>query len=496
VDYTLIERQVRILGVSTVAMRSSLQVLACLCLHAWSSANAECLCSVDASSSLEQEVRNGFWTSDYVGLIEIQSTKTKTFSHEENVADWNPKTLQSEETTRVMTEHRLVAKFTPIRVYKGERSATYVETATEASSCGVAFEPGSRYLVYATGSDEEGHILTGTCTRTAPAEKAAQDMEALNAITRSRSVLFQSSTAELRFNEALALIRLNTDEGDELSQAMTTAEELSRSDPLSGYSQTLQAELLSTWHLADDGRSTELRQDILALADEALRLNPKLAQAHVARARTYMSAFKLKEAGEEIQTALRIDPQLEGALFVQADIYFRLNNSVTAESWMQHFIAVTKQPIQKANGYQWIGNMRRDYAYHPEAIHRPTDLLLAKLAYRKSIDLDPNNARRLAEFAAFLNEFSADFAGAETYATKSLAVQESPHARYHLAAARYQALQAKGAAIDAQSLRESIADIGTSTGISLDVAVDYPGFRDVINVRLTRLQRRMQSADR
>jgi Tfp pilus assembly protein PilF len=209
-----------------------------------------------------------------------------------------------------------------------------------------------------------------------------------------------------------------------------------------------------------------------------------------------MSAFKLKEAGEEIQTALRIDPQLEGALFVQADIYFRLNNSVTAESWMKHFIAATKRPIQKATGYQWIGNMWRAYANHPQAIHRPTHLLLAKLAYRNAMDLDPDNARRMADFAAFMNEFSADFVAAETYATKSLAVQESPHARYHLAAARYQALQAKAATIDAQALRQSIAEIGASTGISLDEAVDYPGFPDVINVRLTRLQRRAQSPDR
>jgi tetratricopeptide (TPR) repeat protein len=441
---------------------------------------------------LEQEVRNGLWTSDFVGLIEIQATKTRTYSHEENVADRNPKTLQLEESRRVFTEHLLVASFTPIRIYKGEQSAKYVETATEASSCGLALEPGSRYLVYATGSDEEGHVLTGTCTRTVPAEKAAQDVEALNAITRPVSVLFQSSQAALRFNEALELIRLSTDEGDELSQAMTTADELARSDPLSGYSQTLQAELLSTWHLADEGRSTELRQDILALADEALRLNPKLAQAHVARARTYMSAWKLKEAGEEIQTALRMDPQLEGALFVQADIYFRLNNSVTAESWMKHFIAATKRPIQKATGYQWIGNMRRVYANDPRAIHRQTDLPMAAVAYRSAMNLDPDNPRRMADFAAFMNEFSADFVTAETYANKSLAVEETPHARYQLAAARYQALQAKGAAIDAQSLRESIDEIAASTGIPLDQAVEYGGFHDVIHARLSRLQRQVQ----
>ena len=334
--------------------------------------------------------------------------------------------------------------------------------------------------------------------RTTLAEESTEDLEILNALTKPVSVVFQLSGPELRFNEALDLIHSYSGEGEgeELSQAMAIAEELYRSALLSGYSQALRAEMLSTWQLADDGEPMELRQEIFALTDEALRINPKLAQAHVARARTYARASKLMEAEEEIQTALRIQPQLDSAIFVQAEIYRRPNSYSKAESWMRNFIAVTKQPVQKANGYQWLGNMWRDIAYHPEGLNRQVNLLMATSAFQSSINLDPHDARRLVNFAAFLNEYPADFAAAEKYAIKALAEQESPLARYHLAAARYQALQAKGAEIDEQSLRESITEIEASTGVSLDQAVQFGGFLEVIHVRLLRLQRRAQSPDR
>jgi tetratricopeptide (TPR) repeat protein len=398
----------------------------------------------------------------------------------------------------VVEEHLLVADFSTQHIYKGEQSPTQVETRTEADACGVALKPGSRYLVYAHGPDETGRIFTGRCLRTALAEESTQDIEILNAVTMPASALLHPAAPELRFNEALDLIHSGTSEGkdEELSQAMMIAEELAGSEPLSGFSQALQAEILSIFLLAEYNEDIELQQQVFGLTDEALRINPNLAQAHVARARAYANSRKFMEAEEAIQTAFRIQPQLPSAIFVQADIYRLSNHSMPAWNWIRSFIAVVKQPAKKANAYQWLGNMWRDYAYHPEAVNREMHLTMAKVAYRSSIDLGPNDAWRLINFAVFLNEYPADFAGAESYAVKALAIQESPMARYHLAAARYQALQAKAAAIDAQALRESIAEIGASTAISLDEAVDYPGFRDVINVRLTRLQRRAQSTDR
>jgi tetratricopeptide (TPR) repeat protein len=468
------------------------KALALLLLCAWSNSWAACSCWKD-NSPLEQKVMNSFRAADYAALIEVTSTEVITVTREENVAIWNPRTLQSEDGTRVVNESLLVAKFKPLRIYKGEKSPTVVQTQAGADSCGVDLKPGSKYLVYASGPEDDGHIFTSICSRTALVEESTQDIEVLNLTARSGSAVFQPSGSSLRFNDAIVLIQSDADDGEGLAQAMTISQRLAQSDPLSGYSQTLQAEALSTWNLGDNGEPVELQQEILTLTDEALRINPKLAQAHVVRARTYAKASKLTEAEEEIKLALNLEPQLGGAIFAQADIYRRAADHANAASWMRNFITISKQATQKAIGHEWIGNMWRDIAYHPQAINRETHLLMAWSEYKSSVDLDPKNARRLVNFAAFLNEYFAKFADAKGYAFRSLKVQESQLARYHLAAARYQELQAKADGIDAQSLRESIAKIHASTKVSLDQAVLFTGFRDVIVARLTRLQNRVRT---
>lgn len=479
------------MGISTVALRA----LSVSCLYVWSHASIACSCPEDPSP-LQQVVLSALQDADYAALIEVKSAESVSVTREENVAIWNPRTLQSESSTRVINERLLVAEFAALRIYKGDKSPTQLETPAEASACGVALEPGWRYLVYAYGPDDNGRISTSRCMRTALAEQSDQDIEILNTATRPVSVVFQPSGPELRFNEALELIHSHPGDEEEQLQAMAIAEELAQSDPLSGYSQALQAEVLSIWLLAYDGEPVEQKQEALALIDEALRINPKLAQAHVARARTYASVSMLAEAEAEIETALRIQPKLNSAFFVQAEIYRGSGNSAKAAEWMRNFMAATKEPAQKANGYQWLGNMWRDFAYHPEAVNREVNLLMARSAFQGSVDLDPDDAGRLVNFSAFLNDLPADFAAAEKYATKALALEESPAAHYHLAAARYQALQAQATTMNVQSLRASIAEIETETEIPLEEAVQYDGFREVIHARLTRLQIRAQRPDR
>jgi tetratricopeptide (TPR) repeat protein len=437
-------------------------------------------------------VRRAFGDADYVAVIEIKATDTLTVTREENIAVWNPRTLQSEPSTRVVREQLLVAEFDAKRIYKGERSVTQLDTPADPDACGVALKPGDRYLIYAFGPDDNNRVSTSQCVRTAPAEDSIEELEVLRSLTKPETVVFQPSPSEQRFNQAIDLIHLTVGNPDAeaIERAMMISDELARTDPLSGYSQALQAEFLSTWNLADNGQPVEVQWEILALTDESLRINPKLAQAHVARARTYMRALRLADAQAEIQAALRLAPQLVGAMFVQAEIYRRSGDSAKAADWMREYMVTTRSPVQKANGYEWLGDMWRDFAYHPEGVNRQVNLLMARSAYVSSTQLDPGNARRLVVAAAFLNEYTADFAAAESYATQALAVRESELARYHLAAARYQALQAKGAETAQASILASIAEISAATGVTLDQAVQYEDFHEVVRVRLIRLQRR------
>ena len=469
----------------------TLQALTFLCLHAASNIAAACSCP-EPTSPMEQEVVGAYRQAELVALIEIASTEAMDFAHEENAAIWNPRTMQSEEGKIMVHESLLVAKFKPLHIDKGRNSSTQLQTPAQANSCGVDFKPGRRYLVYAYGP-ENRRFSTSQCMRTALIEESKPEIEFLELMAKSNSAVFQPSGSKLRFINAIELIQSDIGATEELSRAANIAHELAQSDPLSGYSQTLQAEALSTWDLSDNGEPAELQQDILTLTDEALQINPKLAQAHIARARTYMKASEIADAESEIQKALRLEPQLGAAFFVQAEIYWRGRHSSKAADWMRYYLTVTKQPTQLANAHAWLGNMWREIAYHPQAINREGHLLMAWGEYMSADRLDPKNASKLVNFAAFSNEYRADFAAAKGYAFRALKVQESPQARYQLAAARYQELQAKGNDMDTQSLRDSIAKIAAATRVSLDQAVQFGGFHDVIHARLTRLQNRVKS---
>jgi hypothetical protein len=64
------------------------------------------------------------------------------------------------------------------RLWKGpEESVVTVTTPRDSASCGIDFQNGQEYLVYATGSQAE--LSTNLCSRTASLADAGADLEAL-----------------------------------------------------------------------------------------------------------------------------------------------------------------------------------------------------------------------------------------------------------------------------------------------------------------------------
>jgi len=451
-----------------------------------------CSCN-EEQSPVEQQVRSAFQAADYIALVEISSTTTVVVTREESWVGVNPETGQYEDTIRLVDKPLLLAQFNPLRVWKGVRSATILETAVDPQSCGLSLESGSLYLVYAYGPDDEGRIETNRCTRTALAAESSRDIGVLDALLEPAPASAQYAATEKRFRDALGLIHSYSGAGDELSRAMEEAQLLSQSDPASGYSQTLLAEMLSTWELGQNGEPEKLRIEIIELADEALRQNASLAQAHVAKARTYARASMLLEAETEIAKALAIEPQLESAIFQQAEIYRRSGNLAKADAWYRNFIAVAEVPARKSNGYYWLGKMYQDAANSLEGQQRDMYLSRARYAYQHMVDLDLNGAWKLVNFAIFLNGHVADFNAAELYAQRALSVMEFPMARYHLAAARYQLLESRVSELDATSLQTEIDRVAASTQVSLEQAIAFRAFSGVIVSRLSNLQSRSRN---
>jgi tetratricopeptide (TPR) repeat protein len=292
------------------------------------------------------------------------------------------------------------------------------------------------------------------------------------------------------YEKGLDLIHAFSGAGDELERATAIAASLAESHPDKGYGQALMAELLSTWHLQQDGTPSSVYGQIMALADEALRLNPGLAQAHVARARAMLRALKYADANKAIGSALEIDPNLVGAMFVRAEVMRRTGQESEAETWYLKFIQATTSRTRKSNAYYWMARMYQDAAWR-QPNRWPALIPKARAAYQKMIDLDPGGAWKNVNFAIFLNHEVGDFDAAERYAAQALKAMEFRMARNHLAIARYQKIGATMAAMDDQALRAALEAVHSSTGVSFEHAVQFAESYTGIRGRLSRIEARL-----
>lgn len=302
---------------------------------------------------------------------------------------------------------------------------------------------------------------------------------------------FSKDLSVSKYEEALELIHAYSGSGDELERANKLIEELSKSQHDSGLSQTLMAEILSTWQLSQDGEPVELRNEIIKMTDDALALNPKLGQAHVAKGRALLRASHFSEANAEIDKALKLDPKLSGAIFLKAEFYRRTKDIINSDSWYHKFINSTSSLSRRSNGYYWLGKVYEDASYEDEKNVKKY-VLKAKDAYQHMVDLDPNGAWKNVNFAIFLNDYIADFINAEKYAEKALSLMEFPMARYHLAAAKYQQLGADLSKLGKNESIKKAQEISTTTNISLNQAVGFSSFSSLVQERLLKLQQQLK----
>ena len=245
-----------------------------------------------------------------------------------------------------------------------------------------------------------------------------------------------------------------------------------------------------TWRLNQEGKPDELFRQIMALTDEALRLNPSLAEAHVPRARALLRAGKEEEAKAAIDSALALDPRLTGAFFLRAEVFRRRMQLAQAESWYLKFIDGTPSAARRSNAYYWMAYMYETAAWK-EPRQWTAHITKARGAYEKMVEFDPRGAWKLVNFAAFLNDEAADFPAAEKYARRALDVMDFPAARYQWAFARYQALQAEIPKMSDATLKTACEDISQATGVTLDEAITQSSRYRAISGRLEIVRARL-----
>jgi tetratricopeptide (TPR) repeat protein len=300
-----------------------------------------------------------------------------------------------------------------------------------------------------------------------------------------------AQTPKAEYEKALDLIHAYNGSGDELERATKIAEQLMESQPQSGYGETLIAEMISTWQLQEGGQPIMASQTAYKFTVQALQLNPRFAQAHVARARVFLKSGKWAEAEQAVDAALRIDPNLSGAVFMRADMYRRANRVDEAETWYRKFIDGTPSPQRKSNGYAWMAGMFKDQAWGKPS-ERASYVAKARDAFQKSVDLDPQAPAKTVNYAIFLNNEAADFDAAALYAERALKIVEFPMARYHLAAARYQKLSTTAGNLDKAALRAALEEVLRATGMSLQETLRFCQGCSGIRARLETLTARLE----
>jgi Tfp pilus assembly protein PilF len=297
------------------------------------------------------------------------------------------------------------------------------------------------------------------------------------------------------YRTALELVHAFSGAGDELRRARGLARQLAQSHPDKGYAEVIEAEMLSTWNLNMAGGPPELYQRIMGLTDEALRTNPALAEAHVARARALIRVANYDAATQALDAALKLDPGLSGALFLRGENHRRQGQVAGAETWYLKFIEATPSRARKSNGYYWLALAYQGAAWR-DARQWQAYVAKARGAYEKMIALDPDGAWKNVNFAIFLNNQGEDFAAAERYARKALDIMDFPMARYHLAAARYQQLLAD---VPDAGLKQAAALVAESSGVSLGEAMTFAerssSYSPMLG-RLGKLQQRLAQAAR
>lgn len=292
------------------------------------------------------------------------------------------------------------------------------------------------------------------------------------------------------YARAIDLVHADNGTGRMMDQAARIAQDLRRSHPSGGYAEAILAEALSTWALDDGGNPESTRREVLALADAALKLNPRLADAHVARARALARADQFDQARASWQAALAIQPDSAGATFVQADALRRQQLEEEAEPVYLRFIALAGHPARKANGHAWIARSFEAVANRSPS-RRTAAIARARQAHADGVALDPLGPWRLVNFAIFLNTLGDDPVTAEAVARKALDQMEFPMARYHLAAARFLQLLRAPEGSPAPLLADAVRGIENETGVGLSQAIAFQGFSSDLELRLRALQARL-----
>jgi tetratricopeptide (TPR) repeat protein len=297
--------------------------------------------------------------------------------------------------------------------------------------------------------------------------------------------------ADQSFAQGLALIQAHRWGLDLSKQSMDLARGLLRQAPRSGYGQVLQAEYLAKWQISPVGHAAGVTTMAFALTDEALKFNPRLAQAHATRARLYLRQGDLVLAQGALTQALRLNRRLPQALLLQGDIHRRQGDVAAAETWYRRYVDHVP-PRQQSEGHRWIAEMHLERAI---ASHNQDGLAVAKAraAFESMLMLSQGEDWGHLDHAIFLNTMARDHEAAERHLQAARPeLGDHPLWRAHLAAAGYLKLLNAATLQGAQIAPDAMQAVLRASHMTLDETIQFQGLGAQIVGQLERLKGLLQ----
>lgn len=235
-----------------------------------------------------------------------------------------------------------------------------------------------------------------------------------------------STSDQKLYQQAFDLIQIYSGSGDNLERAYVMLADIAKRNPTSGYPYAGLAEL--RYRLLDTGMGTP--QEIIALAQQALRLDSKNADAYVVLSKAALRQENIGMAVDAVNKAIEIAPDKPEALFVKARLAVRSGGNAEAEKLYLRMIELLPHPNRKANIYSWLGQLYASW--------RPINVPAALHAYEKSVELATENSPwRLTNVSGFLVQHTDRYDQAISYLERALKNGDSPRARRYLGLAHF-----------------------------------------------------------
>lgn len=237
-----------------------------------------------------------------------------------------------------------------------------------------------------------------------------------------------SASDQRKYQEAADLIQTWTGSGDHLHRAFAILVDLAQRNPRSAYPLAGLSEIKYRLYQNDQGAPGE----VVELADRAVRLDPRNADAQVIYAKIMLDQGQVDAAARAAEQAIRLAPDKPEAMFTKASLARHAHRFDEAEGWYRKTIEHLSHKQRKSNVYFHMGTM-----FDKKERKTPADIEKAADAFVNAAELADGSIPVLHATANFLTRNTERYDEAIGYLNRALKIGNYESGRVVLGLAQF-----------------------------------------------------------